>query len=574
MVSPPPTLVRFLLAGTVAMVCRTPVFAAETGTGPSPPPNIILIFADDLGYGDIGCFRRASSVGGPSDHDAATAVMPSSPSPRIDRLASEGILFRDFVVSSAVCSASRAALLTGCLHRRVSIAGALGPKSDHGLHPSERTIAEVCRQRGYATACFGKWHLGHDPTFLPPVQGFDQYLGIPYSNDMWPLHPSTVAARRVNSAAKSRWPELPMIAATRTPDGTADYRIINPEMTPADQRRMTGQFTDAAIDFLRSHGDVPVFIYLAHPMPHVPLHVSDEFRGRTGRGLFADVIAEIDDSVGRLVDAADALSRHPPSSSHPPSSPQTTLSKPPATADPDRPSSRRETLFIFASDNGPWLSYGTHAGSAGPLREGKGTMFEGGARVPAVMRWTGVIPRGIETELLCSTIDVLPTIEAIVSSGDAPVHRDVPDGDFRSDRPIDGVDLGPVLRGEPPPPQLADRFIPGYYQGQLQTIRNDRFKYVFDHRYRTLDGHPGGDYGRPVAYQHTQSGEALYDLDRDRGETTDVSAENPEVVQRLRAAAERYRETLGDKLTDRTGSEVRPPGRLKPADERLPLLWP
>ena len=287
------------------------------------PPNVVLIFADDLAYADLGCY-------GAEGYET----------PHLDRMAREGTRFTDFYVAQPVCSASRAALLTGCYPNRIGIGGALGPGAKHGLHPEETTLAELCRARGYATAILGKWHLGHRAPHLPMRHGFDEYYGIPYSNDMWPHHPESPDA----------WGDLPTMSG-------ADIVGYN-----TDQREFTLGFTDRAIDFIERHRDRPFFVYLAHPMPHVPLHVSEAFRAKTGRGLFGDVIAEIDESAGRILDALRRLD-----------------------LDDD-------TLVIFTSDNGPWLSYGDHAGSAAPLREGKGTTFDGGVRVPCIMRWPARIP--------------------------------------------------------------------------------------------------------------------------------------------------------------------------------------
>ncbi|HMO65038.1 MAG TPA: sulfatase-like hydrolase/transferase, partial [Verrucomicrobiota bacterium] len=264
----------------------------------SRPPNVVLIFTDDLGYADIEAF------GG------------RTPTPHLNRLAREGIRFTDFQVAQAVCSASRAALLTGCLPNRIGITGALGPNAKTGLHPDEVTLAEVMQPRGYATGMFGKWHLGDDWALLPRRQGFGEYAGLACSNDMWPLHPT----------AGRNYPPLLFFVN----DG-----VVQP--TPS-QDRFTGLYAERAVRFIGANRNRPFFLYVAHTMPHVPLGVSDAWRGRTGLGLYADVIAEIDASVGAILDALDEHGL------------------------------ARDTLVIFTSDNGPWLSYGDHAGSAGHLR--------------------------------------------------------------------------------------------------------------------------------------------------------------------------------------------------------------
>ncbi len=239
--------------------------AGETAGQNPLSPNIVVIFIDDMGYADINPF-------------GATAYR----TPNLNRMASEGRRFTDFVVSSAVCSASRSALMTGCYHRRVGISGALGPKSNIGLSPHEVTIAEICKSKGYATAAFGKWHLGHDPKFLPIQHGFDEFYGIPYSNDMWPLHPDSVAKRERDPDAKINWPALPMIHATA--DGAV--QIVNDDMQPKDQEQMTTEFTRRSVEFIKKNGDSPFFLYLPHPMVHVPLYASEKFRGKSGAGTF------------------------------------------------------------------------------------------------------------------------------------------------------------------------------------------------------------------------------------------------------------------------------------------------
>ncbi|GAA5510104.1 sulfatase [Novipirellula caenicola] len=486
-----------------------PPALAQTQTA---PPNIVVIFIDDMGYADIQPFGDTKY-----------------PTPNLDRMAAEGRRFTDFVVSSAVCSASRSALMTGCYHRRIGISGALGPKSEIGISEAETTLAEVCKSKGYATAIFGKWHLGHHPKFLPTAHGFDHYYGIPYSNDMWPLHPDFLAKRRKNPAAKSPWPKLPMISATRG----EGYEIVNPDIQPEDQEQMTKQFTQRAVDFIQTNAKQPFFLYLPHPMVHVPLYVSDDFKGKSGQGIFGDVVMEVDWSVGQIMNAIESIN------------------------------AAENTLVIFTSDNGPWLSYGTHAGSAGPLREGKGTMFEGGYREPTLMWWKGKIPAGTTCDKLCSSIDVLPTIAKLIG---AEVPND-------ASQTIDGKDIRPLMFGEANASSPHDAFYCYYSGGELHAVRNERFKLTFPHRYRTLAGRDGGDGGTPAAYEMTTIGLSLFDLDNDVAETTDVKDKFPEVVKELQAAAERARDDLGDKLTSRKGSGLRSHGKLDAGDERLPLDW-
>ncbi|MBL8892426.1 MAG: sulfatase [Planctomycetaceae bacterium] len=468
-------------------------------------PNIVIIFIDDMGYADIEPFGCKSYA-----------------TPNLTQMAKQGRKFTDCLVSSAVCSSSRVALLTGCYHQRVGIDGALGPASEIGISEHETTIAELCRAQGYATACFGKWHLGHHPKFLPTAHGFDRYFGIPYSNDMWPLHPEAVARRQQQPTAKSPWPPLPLLRS----NAPGEVEIVNSDMQPDDQKLMTRQFTQHAVEFIREHHSQPFFLYLPHPMVHVPLYVSPEYEGRSGAGLFGDAVQEVDWSVGEILRVLDEFK----------------LSE--------------NTLVIFTSDNGPWLSYGNHAGSAAPLREGKGTMFEGGCRVPTLMQWAGTIPAGTTCDQLVSTMDFLPTIAKLIG---APLPE----------LKIDGRDIGPLLRAEPGAVSPHDYLYLFYNPLSLHAIRTPRWKLHLPHPYRTLSGRAGGRDGTPVAYDQKQLELALFDLAGDLAETTDVKAEHPGVVAELLAVAERARGQLGDQLTKTTGTEQRPPGRMEAEDTRL-----
>ncbi len=283
----------------------------------------MIIFADDMGYADISPYGAKNRT------------------PNLARMAKEGVRFTDFYVAQPVCSASRAALLTGCYPNRIGILGALNPYSKEGIHSNELTLAEVLKTRGYATAIYGKWHLGYQPQFLPTRHGFDDYFGLPYSNDMWPKHP----------APTRPYPPLPLIEGERTIE------------TDPDQRQLTTWYTQRAVKFIEKNRNQPFFLYVPHNMPHVPLFVSSQHQGKSKRGLYGDVIQELDWSVGEIL---KSLKKH---------------------------GLDERTLVIFASDNGPWLLYGDHAGSAGPFREGKATTFEGGVRVPCIMRWPTQIPR-------------------------------------------------------------------------------------------------------------------------------------------------------------------------------------
>ena len=457
-------------------------------------PNVVLIFCDDLGYADIGPFGAPPASEGGYD------------TPHLDAMAQRGVKLTDFYVSSAVCTASRAALLTGCYNVRVGMTGAIGPAATLGLHPDETTIADLCRDAGYATAAYGKWHLGDEAPVLPTAQGFDEYFGLPYSNDMWPLHPAQVSGKRPNW-----WPKLPLLESNAPGEKT----VVDAEVTAEDQKTLTKRYTERATEFIAANAERPFFVYLAHSMPHVPLFASESFEGTTPRGLYGDVIAEIDWSVGRVYEALEAA----------------------GVAD--------DTLVIFTSDNGPWLTYGEHAGRATPLREGKGTAWEGGVRVPFLATWPGHFPAGHVSDEPAMTIDVLPTLAAVLG---APLPE----------RTIDGRDIFPILAGHPQAasPHEALYF---YWGNELQAVRSGDWKLHFPHAYRHVD-EPGVG-GMPGQQSYPKTEQALFNLRDDVGETTDVSASHPDVVERLEKLAAKMRPRLGDKLTKTAGGEVREPFR-------------
>ena len=479
-----------------------PFLLAACATAPTPstrPPNLVVIFIDDLGYADIGPF------GG------------TIPTPNLDRMAKEGMRFTDFSVSSAVCSASRIALLTGCYHQRVGIAGALMPDAQIGIHQDETTIAELCKSKGYATACFGKWHLGHHPKFLPLQHGFDEYYGLPYSNDMWP-DPTALAKLPAETAKRKQGhPPLPLLE---------NNRVVDSEVTAADQAQLTKQYTEHAVSFIERHREQPFFLYVPHSMVHVPLFASERFAGKSGKGAYGDVVMEIDWSVGEILAALR------------------------------RSGVDDNTLVLFTGDNGPWLPYGEHAGSAGPLREGKGTMFEGGIREPTLARWPGHVPAGASCHEFASTIDILPTIAKLIGA-ELPKRR------------IDGHDITPLLLGEPGAVSPHELFCCYYAGGQLQAVRDARWKLHFPHGYPSLVGKPGGRDGAPAATTNQQIGLSLYDLRNDVGERANVADAHPEVMERLQRLAANARTDLGDALTKTTGTGVRAPGKLAEGDARL-----
>jgi len=491
---------RVCLLG-VLLLCAAALPLQQCSSRPHPdfgpgagerPPSIVIIFVDDQGYSDVGVYGARGFK-----------------TPNLDAMATDGIRFTSFYTAQPVCSAARTALLTGCYPNRVGITGALGPRSKHGINDTEVTLAELCKSRGYATAIFGKWHLGHHPKFLPTRHGFDEYYGLPYSNDMWPFHPRYVDLPPDSPERKGCYPNLPLFEGDR---------VVNPEVTGEDQARLTTEFTKRALDFIRRNKERPFFLYLAHPMPHVPLFVSEKFKGKSKQGLYGDVIMEIDWSVGQVL---GALEHH---------------------------GLDDNTLVIYTSDNGPWLSYGNHGGSARPLREGKGTTWEGGVREPCIMRWPGRIPRGAVCDEAAMTIDIFPTIARLIGA-DLPDHK------------IDGLDIWPLISCEPGACSPHDVLYFYYHENNLEAIRSGRWKLVFPHTYRTLTGNPGRD-GRPNGYSREKCRLELYDLRIDISEQQNVIDLHPDVVKRLEVLAEKAREDLGDALTGRKGKNRRAPGRL------------
>ncbi len=472
--------------------------STNTAAAATERPNVVILFADDLGYGDVGCYGAAKIR-----------------TPNLDRLAAEGTRFTSFYVAQPVCTASRAALMTGCYSNRVGMAGALNHTSLIGIAADEQLLPEMLHDRGYATACFGKWHLGHHAQYLPTRNGFDEFFGIPYSNDNGPLHP---VIRGILG--------LPLIR---------QEAVIE---TDPDQSQFTRRITDHAVRFLEQNSSRPFFLYVPHVMPHVPIFASDTFRGRSASGLYGDVVEELDPGVGEVLDALKRLKLED------------------------------NTLVIFASDNGPFLSYGEHAGSSGALREGKLTTFEGGVRVPCLMRWLSHIPAGRVCRELMTTLDLLPTL-ARLTGATLPQH------------PLDGQDLAPLLLGQADA-KPRDNFY--YYSGdELHAVRAGAWKLHLPHEYLTTAAEPGrggkpSNFGKlaPAAieqsgirgiasrhgYRVETIGLALFNLDDDVGETKNVAASHPEIVARLPALAALARDDLGDALTKAVGRNVRSCGKV------------
>ncbi|MEM6504758.1 MAG: sulfatase [Planctomycetota bacterium] len=461
-------------------------FACTSATTTDRPPNVVIFYTDDMGYADLSSYGSTICT-----------------TPNLDELAASGMRFTSFYVSEAVCSASRSSLITGCYAQRISIRGALGPKSTHGLNPDETTIAELVKPLGYATSCIGKWHLGHLPHALPTSHGFDEYFGLPYSNDMWPWHYGDQDRGLIGSP---NWPDLPVIDGTETVE-------LNPR-----QESLTPRYTERALDFIDRKKDQPFLLYFAYSHPHVPIAASDKFKGSTGKGLYADMIAEIDDSVGQVV---KRLEEH---------------------------GIREDTLVVFASDNGPWTRFGNEAGEVGPLRGDKGTAFEGGVRVPGIFSMPGTIPAGQASDALASTIDILPTIAAMTGA-ELPELK------------IDGKDIGPLLRGETKDtPHQTYLF---YYGGELHAVRVDDWKLHVPHKWRRVV--TKGKDGQPGRQDYPTIGLSLYNLRDDVGESNNLAEQHPEVVENLMQIVEAARAELGDRITKRGGSGVRPRGE-KPTD--------
>lgn len=467
-------------------------------------PNIVLILTDDQGYGDVGCL-------------GATAFK----TPHMDSLAKDGIKLTSFYVSQPVCTASRASLLTGCYANRVGFAGALNPTSLNGIHERELLLSEMLKAKGYATALFGKWHLGYPSRFNPLRHGFDEYFGLPFSNDN---------SNQYHPIIRS-FPPLPLF------DGD------NIVARDPDQSQFTKQFTERALSFIDRNARTPFFLYLPHVMPHVPIFASEPFLGSSCSGLFGDVIQELDWSVGQVL---ARLKQH---------------------------GIEDNTLVIFASDNGPWLSYGEHAGSSGSLRGGKLTTFEGGVRVPCFMRWPGKIPAGIESAELVTSMDILPTIAKLVG-GELSGHK------------IDGQDVSPILRGEATAKSPHEAFY--YYAGaDLHAVRAGDWKLHFPHPFLEVAGEPGKG-GKPAnfenltpdaitesglqgiasrhGYRIKHTGLELYNLKDDIGESNNVAEQHPDIVQRLERLADTMRADLGDKLNGMPATNVRLTGKVDVLD--------
>lgn len=456
--------------GAVSLGFTATLQACRTASG--KPPNFIIIFTDDQGYNDLGVYGS-----------------PSISTPRIDRMAAEGIRFTDFYVSP-ICSPSRAALLTGSYPVRVGVPDVHLYGAPFGLSPDEVTIADMLKGSGYATACFGKWHLGQDDLFAPNRQGFDHFYGTR------------------------------MVTGTQPFENFAVPLFYNDqELTERpDFFRFTQDYTREAIGFIERSRDQPFFVYLAHPMPHIPIYPGKEFLGTSQAGLYGDSIEEIDWCTGLILDRLQALGLD------------------------------EHTLVIFTSDNGPWLGFEDQSGSAAPLRGAKLTTWEGGVRVPCVMRWPGHIPAGRVCSELATVMDFMPTL-AHLSGSSLP-----------QDRTIDGKNLWPLMRGDKDARSPHEVYF--YYAGTwLQAVREGRWKL---HLARPEPRE--GIYGECAPWLAVNTTlmdtPQLYDLQADIGEEHDLAAQHPDVVDRLLSLAGQARAELGD--YGQRGANVRPTGAAHP----------
>jgi len=446
------------------------------------PPNIIFILTDDQGYGDLGIYGAKDIL-----------------TPNIDFLASQGARFTSYYATQPVCSASRASILTGSYADRLSIHGAFMPNSKKGINSQETTVAEMLKNKGYSTAIFGKWHLGDAPEFFPTRHGFDEFYGILYSNDMWPYHPE--------QGTIFNFDDLKLY------DNENVLKVIN------DQSFLTEAITDRSINFINKNKDNPFFLYIPHPQPHVPLFAKNKFRGIQKRGIYGDVINEIDFSFGRIFDALK----------------KNNLIK--------------NTIIIFTSDNGPWLSYGTHSGSSGIYREGKGTSWEGGHRVPAIISYPNYIKPNTIIEAPVMGIDWFPTIKEFSNSKNPKLK-------------IDGKSLVPLLTGKTLKSPHENLFF-YYRRNELHAIRHKDWKYYLSHSYRSLNGKKGKSDGTPIKYEMNEiKSPELYNLIKDPKEKNNVADLHPNIVKKIDRISDSISLILGNSLKGIKGKEVRPIGLI------------
>lgn len=448
-------------------------------TGPATPrtstPNIIFIYVDDMGYGDIAAFGA---------DDIAT--------PRLDALATNGTMLNHAYNSSAGCTTSRAAMLTGSYHPRLSILQMFAPDSPHGLNPDEITIAELFKTRSYQTAMVGKWHLGHPEQFMPWSQGFDRYYGIPVSHD-YSSFPET--DNRVPIYLKEPGRDVEIIDTVQNDETAIDGPVA----------QYTQRFTDKAIQYLRERDpSAPMYLYLAYCMPHVKLAVTGPFDGVSPRGLYGDVMAELDHNIGRIIDELEDQGI------------------------------AGDTAIVFASDNGPWLNFGNHGGSAGPLREGKRTVFDGGVRTPCIVYWPGQVPvQQVDTPV--AVMDFYSTFAGWAGAA-------LPD-----DRKLDAVDLSPLLMRDTDSADYDHErpiALYAYYARELHAVRRGKWKLVLPHRYQTVN--QVGNNGNAGSYKWVTTPLALFDMVADPGETANLADQHPDIVDSILENVDSIRQDLGD----------------------------
>jgi len=450
------------------------VVLGSAATSLARSPNVVVIFIDDMGYGDIGPYGATKQR-----------------TPHLDRMAKEGMKLTSFY-AAPVCSVSRAQMMTGCYGARVSVPGVYFPGQSVGLNPAEVTVAERLKEKGYATQMIGKWHLGDQPEFLPTRQGFDHYLGIPYSNDM------------LKKSADTKIPVVPLLR---------DEKIAE-LMDGEGQRRMVELYTKEAVDFIGRNKDQPFYLYFAHNAVHTPIYPGAAFAGKSQNGRFGDWVEEVDWSVGQVLEALRAQGLD------------------------------KDTLVVFTSDNGPWLTKGADGGSAGPLRGGKGSTWEGGVRVPTIAWWPGRVPAGSVNDAVAGTIDLLPTFVSL-AGGTVPATP-----------VIDGRDITPILLGQSKESAREAHYYFAAYD--LQAVRQGRWKLA-------LSPQPEG-MGKQAA--KTPTGLRLYDLDAEIGEQTDVAAQHPEIVAKLKALADKMSAEIGGKMP----TARRPAGEVKGAKTLYPTI--
>jgi len=452
---------RLLTPKIPALISLLFVLGLLAATAAERKPNVVIMFLDDSGWADFHPFGN-----------------PPYATPNVEQLAKDGCRFNNFYVPQAVCSASRAALMTGCFPGRTKVFGAHGPK-DGGLDPKFATLAEILKPAGYATGCFGKWHLGDAEGRRPLDRGFDENVGIMYSNDMWKNHPGN----------PKHWGKYPLIWWDN-----GEHKV--PEVDHEHQKEFTKWITEAAVDFITRHKDEPFLCYIPHPQPHVPLYTSKAFEGKSGAGLYGDVMLELDWSMGQVVKALKDNGLED------------------------------DTIVMFTSDNGPWVSYGDHAGAT-PFREAKGTSFDGGCRSACIVKSPGEIKPGTTSTATWCSVDVVPTIAKLAGAK-------LPEGG------VDGHDAWPLLTGDASfenPIPFYEQTIGGDFQGFI--TGDGAWKLHVPHAYRSLKA-PGKN-GNPGPYLQKRIGYALFDMKKDPHETVNVIEQHAEVGKRLVGLAEAHR---------------------------------